>query len=200
MSKQHERNLEPDWSDVTEDTSTEVSLEEASLLQAVEVTTEAVAERQRRISAKIQIPYSVESVWQVLTDYESLADFIPNLTQSRRLEHPSGGIRLEQVGTQRLLRFNFSARVILDLEERFPHEIKFNMVKGDLKAFSGSWRLETEHTDGTDLCYSVHVWPKLTTPVAMIERCICSDLRLNLLAVRQRVEQLHKPSTHPKNN
>lgn len=164
---------------------------------AVEVQTETVAERQRQITAKIQVSHPVEQVWQVLTNYEALADFIPNLAKSRRLEHPTGGIRLEQVGTQRLLRFNFSARVVLDLEEKFPYEIKFNLVEGDLKAYFGSWRLESyslpEQT-GTILCYSVCVCPKRTTPVAIIERRLCSDLRFNLLAIRQRVEELFGPA------
>lgn len=193
MSKPHDPNRELDFPSDTNDIDAEPSLVvEASLLQAVEVQTESIAERQRQINAKIQIPYSVEQVWQVLTDYEALAEFIPNLAKSRRLEHPAGGIRVEQVGTQRLLRFNFSARVVLDLEEKFPHEINFNMIEGDLKAFSGTWRLEPYSSEqkGTKLCYSVRVWPKRTMPVAIIERRLCSDLRFNLLAIRQRVEEL----------
>lgn len=195
MTNQHNPNLRLNFPADTDDLDAQPSLaaEDASLLQAVEVQTEPVAERQRQITAKIQIPHSVEQVWQVLTAYEALADFIPNLAKSRRLEHPTGGIRLEQVGTQRLLRFNFSARVILDLEEKFPHEINFNMVEGDLKAYSGSWRLEPYTLSdqiGTKLCYKVRVWPKRTMPVAIIERRLCSDLRFNLLAIRQRVEAL----------
>ncbi|MBV8887909.1 MAG: SRPBCC family protein [Chroococcidiopsidaceae cyanobacterium CP_BM_RX_35] len=166
---------------------------QTDLLQAkVEVQTQPIAERQRLISAQIQIPHPVEHVWQVLTDYEALADFIPNLTKSRLLNHPAGGIRLEQVGTQRLLRFNFSARVILDLEEKFPHEINFTLVEGDLKDYSGSWRLEPTSLaqQSTNLGYTVRVWPKRTTPIAIIERRLCSDLRLNLLAIRQRADEL----------
>ena len=195
MSKQHEPNLELDFPTATDDTGQETSLsvKEAALLQAVEVQIEQVAQRQRLISAKIQIPHPVELVWQVLTDYERLADFIPNLAFSRRLEHPTGGIRLEQVGTQRLLRFNFSARVVLDLQEKFPHEINFNMVEGDFKGYSGCWRLEPYSLSDqglTTLCYAVRIWPKLTMPIAIIERRLSSDLRFNLLAIRRRVEEL----------
>jgi len=70
----------------------------------VEVQAEP-AERQRQIIAKIQIPHSVEQVWQVLTDYEALA----NLSPTKSSAYPTGGIRLGASGTQRLLRFNFSA-------------------------------------------------------------------------------------------
>ncbi len=182
-----------DFPAATDDISSEAGLiDQAALLQAVEVQTEPLAERQRQISAQIQISHPVEHVWQVLTDYEALADFIPNLAKSRLLEHPTGGIRLEQVGTQRLLRFNFSARVILDLEEKFPHEINFSLVDGDLKDYSGNWRLEPDLSKEslTNLCYTVRVWPKRTTPVGIIERRLCNDLRLNLLAIRQRVDEM----------
>jgi ribosome-associated toxin RatA of RatAB toxin-antitoxin module len=191
VSKQYDPNLEVDFAVDSDDIEAlDDLLEPAS---AVEVQVEEVAQRQRQIAAKIQIPHPVERVWQVLTDYEGLADFIPNLAKSRRLSHPTGGIRLEQVGTQRLLRFNFSARVVLDLEEKFPREINFNMVEGDLKAYSGKWVLEPlplADLVGTNLCYTVLVWPKLTMPVGLIERRLSRDLQLNLAAIRQQVERL----------
>lgn len=111
---------------------------DASLLEAVQVQTTKLEGRQRQISAKLQLPYSVEQIWQVLTDYESLAEFIPNLAKSQRLEHPEGGIRLEQIGMQKALKFNFSARVVLDMTEEFPQAIRFQMVEGDFKDFSGA--------------------------------------------------------------
>jgi ribosome-associated toxin RatA of RatAB toxin-antitoxin module len=162
--------------------------------EEVEVRTEELAHRQRQITARIQIYHPVEQVWQVLTAYDTLADFIPNLAVSRRLAHPNGGIRLEQVGTQRLLRFNFSARVVLDLEEKFPYEIQFDMVEGDLKAYSGKWLLEPDfgcNSPGTNLCYTVRVLPKRTMPVAIVERRLRQDLRTNLVAIRRRVEELY---------
>ena len=162
-------------------------------LGRVEVEVEKIAERQRQITAKVQIPFSLEKVWKVLTDYEALADFIPNLALSRRLKHPNGGIRLEQIGSQRLLTFNFCARVVVDLEEYFPKEINFQMVEGDFKGFSGSWQLQPcsiGQGEGTSLSYTVLILPKIIMPITIIERRLSHDLRLNLMAIRQRVEQL----------
>ena len=159
-------------------------------LPDVIVKVEKIAERQRQIVAKIQIPHPVERIWKILTDYEALPDFIPNLAKSCLLEHPHGGIRLEQIGSQRLLKFNFCARVVLDLQESFPKEINFSMVEGDFKDFSGSWCLEPYsqgEESGTTLCYTIRVWPKLTMPITIIERRLSNDLRTNLLAIHQRV-------------
>jgi ribosome-associated toxin RatA of RatAB toxin-antitoxin module len=163
------------------------------LLQDVEVSTQQLDGRQRQIDAKIQIPYPVDRIWQVLTDYEALADFIPNLAKSERLAHPQGGIRLEQVGTQRVLRFNFSARVVLDMEECFPNEIRFKMVEGDFKAFSGCWCLQplaSADAPLTNLCYTVVILPKRFMPISVIECRLQKDMAVNLLAIRQRVAEM----------
>ncbi|MDZ8066473.1 MAG: SRPBCC family protein [Nostoc sp. DedQUE08] len=188
MTKKQNTTENPDLQSSTDDTN----LEE-DLLAQVEVQIEKIAERQRQISAKVQIPHPVEQIWKVLTNYEALPDFLPNLAKSCLIEHPDGGIRLEQVGSQRLLNFNFCARVVLDLEECFPKTINFRMVEGDFKGFSGSWCLEPYsfgESLGTNLSYTIQVWPKLTMPVGIIENRLSKDLRLNLLAIHQRVEEL----------
>jgi ribosome-associated toxin RatA of RatAB toxin-antitoxin module len=155
----------------------------------VEVCTDKAEGRQRQISARIQISHPVEKVWQVLTDYDHLADFIPNLAKSQKIEHPQGGIRLEQVGTQSLLKFKFCAKVVLDMVEQFPHQLDFQLVEGDFKKFFGSWVLQpSADGTGTELSYSVCVLPPLTMPVSLVERHLKSGLVLNLSAVRQRAD------------
>ncbi|MEA5576699.1 SRPBCC family protein [Anabaena sp. UHCC 0451] len=169
------------------------SLETNLDIDSVTIQVEKLSERQRQITAKVHIPHSVEKVWKILTDYEALPQFIPNLAKSCLLDHPHGGIRLEQIGSQRLLNFKFCARVVLDLEEIFPKLISFEMVEGDFKSFSGSWGLEPYSLgvdEGTILCYTIQVWPKLTMPIGIIETRFSKDLQLNLLAIRQRARDL----------
>lgn len=168
----------------------EECLEMADLNQ-VEVTAEKTSGRQRRISARIQVPFSAEQLWQILTDYEHLADFIPNLTSSRTIEHPSGGIRIEQVGAQSFLRLKFCARVVLDMVEHFPHQIDFQMVEGDFKQFFGHWHLHPlTGQQATELSYTVNVLPPLTMPIALIERRLKHNLAVNLIAIQKRAQEL----------
>ena len=164
----------------------------------VELEVEKIDRRQRKIQACIQLPYNPEQIWSVLTDYEALSDFIPNLASSSRCEHPEGGIRIEQIGTQSALMLKFSARVVLDMEEIFPHQIKFEMVEGDFNAFHGDWQISpqspSEHSSTqppmTTLTYSVQVWPKRTMPILAVEKRLSKDLPTNLLAIRQRLDEL----------
>jgi ribosome-associated toxin RatA of RatAB toxin-antitoxin module len=144
--------------------------------------------RQRQIEAQIEIPRPRAEVWQVLTDYNALAEFIPNLTHSTRLDHPEGKIHVEQVGSKRFLKLNFSARVVLEMTEECPQAIHFQMVAGDFRDFSGVWQLQPlEDSEGTQLTYRVKVWPKRTMPIKLVENSMRTDLPQNLLAIYQRV-------------
>jgi ribosome-associated toxin RatA of RatAB toxin-antitoxin module len=148
--------------------------------------------RQRRVEATIHLSHSVERVWQVLTDYEKLAEFIPNLSKSCRIPHPEGGIRIEQVGVQNLRIVTFSARVVLDMTEEFQSAVRFQMVEGDFKAFSGAWLLQPmpkSESGGTRLTYCLEVWPKPVIPVIAIEQRLRKDLPANLRAIREQLDR-----------
>ncbi|NET51824.1 MAG: cyclase, partial [Merismopedia sp. SIO2A8] len=141
----------------------------------------------------IEIPHSVEQIWSILTDYERLADFIPSLKQSKQIEHPDQGIRIEQIGSESLLKLKFCARVVLDMIESFPHTVGFEMVEGDFKAFSGEWQLQPiQYTEGsgTALTYTLRVWPSRLMPVGMIERRLSQGLQINLNSIKQRADEL----------
>ena len=154
----------------------------------VEISTEKRPEKERRIVATVIVPRSVEQVWQVITDYEHLADFIPNLTTSKVLPSSEDCTRIEQIGTECFLRFKFCARVVLNMTECFPHEVRFLMEEGDFRQFEGTWRLQpTADKASTRLSYDLSVKPPRAMPATLIERHIRHGLTANMLAIRQRV-------------
>jgi ribosome-associated toxin RatA of RatAB toxin-antitoxin module len=159
----------------------------------VVIQTAKLGGQQRHIQAFTEIPATVDQVWQVLTDYDNLASFIPNLSHSQRLPHPDGGIRLEQIGSQCFLHIKFCARVVLDMVESFPRELRFAMVEGDFRQFEGKWTLEPGQTDQgsvVHLGYDLVIRPPRAMPVALIERHIRHDLTCNLQAIGDRTATL----------
>ncbi|XP_031283311.1 uncharacterized protein LOC116141986 isoform X2 [Pistacia vera] len=156
---------------------------------------EVVSWRERRIKAEISVSADVDSVWNALTDYERLADFIPNLVSSGRIPCPHPGrIWLEQRGLQRALYWHIEARVVLDLQE-FLHsandrELRFSMVDGDFKKFEGKWSIKSGTRSTTAvLTYEVNVIPRFNFPAIFLERIIRSDLPVNLQALACRAER-----------
>ncbi|MGC1309160.1 MAG: SRPBCC family protein [Phormidesmis sp.] len=157
----------------------------------VEIVTEKRPARERRILASVIIPQPVEQVWQVITDYEHLSDFVPSLTSSKLLPSAEGRIRLEQIGAQCFLKFKFCARVVLEMTENFPYELSFAMNEGDFKQFAGAWKLQpSADAQSTHLSYDLFVKPPLAMPIALIERHLCNNLTDNLLAIRQRALEI----------
>nr|XP_010912051.1 uncharacterized protein LOC105038057 isoform X1 [Elaeis guineensis] len=156
---------------------------------------DVVSWRERRIKARILVDADIEAVWSVLTDYERLADFIPNLVCSERIPCPhQGRIWLEQRGLQRALYWHIEARVVLDLQE-LPdsangRELHFSMVDGDFKKFEGKWSVKAgPRSSAAILSYEVNVIPTFNFPAIFLERIITSDLPVNLRALACRAER-----------
>ncbi|XP_061346853.1 uncharacterized protein LOC133292461 [Gastrolobium bilobum] len=156
---------------------------------------QVVSWRERRVKANISINADIDSVWNALTDYEHLADFIPNLVWSGRIPCPyPGRIWLEQRGFQRAMYWHIEARVVLDLQEflnsAWDRELHFSMVDGDFKKFEGKWSVKSgTRSSSTNLSYEVNVIPRFNFPAIFLERIISSDLPINLRALAYRVER-----------
>lgn len=154
--------------------------------QTIEQTVERLPQGVRRLAVQLRTDQCVDHLWQVLTDYESLSDFIPNLSSSKLIERSGNRVTLAQVGSQQLvLGLKFSAEVQLELTEHRPEGLlQFRMVKGDFRRFEGSWRLQSV-PDQTLVLYELTVQGCLGMPVALIEQRLRQDLNDNLLAVEE---------------
>ena len=81
-----------------------------------------------------RIAATQEVAWQVLTDYERYADYVPGVTLSRRL----GGnpLRVEQQGLFRVLFLRKFVHMTLEVEEHYPDAIRFRAVEGNLRSLN----------------------------------------------------------------
>ena len=71
----------------------------------------------RRLAVQLRLVIDPQRLWDVLTDYENLAHFIPNLASSRVVWRREQTVCLEQVGSQQFCGLRFSARVQLELTD-----------------------------------------------------------------------------------
>ncbi|KAF3794415.1 hypothetical protein EJ110_NYTH02347 [Nymphaea thermarum] len=163
----------------------------------------------RRVRARVRVATSLEAVWDVLTDYERLIDFIPGLAVCRLIERSGGFVRMFQIGQQSLaFGFKFNAKGTMDCYENdlelLPfgrrRNIDFTMIEGDFQLFRGKWSMvqaEESHISffprTTFLSYIVDVEPKLWLPVSLVEKRLCNEIELNLLSIRE--EALKRSAT-----
>jgi len=155
--------------------------------QTIEQTMERLPNGTRRLAALLRTPLSIDSIWNVLTDYDHLDEHIPNLASSKIISREGNCVRLQQVGSQKLMGLRFSAQVQLELiEKRELGLLEFNLIKGDFRRFEGSWKMtEFNNGKGTCLLYALTVQGCLGMPVSLIEQRLREDLKTNLLAVEK---------------
>lgn len=191
-----------------DDNSEESEEEIDNVEDIVDLKIEKTGKNARKITATIEVEAPLDAIWNVLTDYERLADFIPGLAVSQLLERREKGARLLQIGEQNLaFGLKFKAKGIVDVYENeleilpvgIRRDIDFKMVEGDFQVFEGKWGIE-QFEEGTVnqsvsikkdfrtlLSYSVDVQPKRWLPVAFVEGILCREIQINLSCVRSQV-------------
>ena len=96
--------------------------------RTIEQTMEKLSNGTRRLAAQLTTSASFESLWNVLTDYDQLNLYIPNLLSSRKIYQKNNNVQLKQVGAQDFLGMKFSAEVTMDLfENKELGLLKFNL-------------------------------------------------------------------------
>ncbi|CAI9097122.1 OLC1v1033459C5 [Oldenlandia corymbosa var. corymbosa] len=183
----------------------------------IEVKVEKTGKNRRRIKSSISMKASLQRVWNILTDYERLADFIPGLAVSQLLEKKDKFARLFQIGQQELaFGLKFEAKGVIecyegDLEQfscSQMRDIDFKMIKGDFQLFEGTWSIEQTRRESlsnfsnspagsailgqdrtTTLSYVVDVEPKIWLPVHLVEGRLCREIKMNLLSIKRVAEE-----------
>lgn len=87
---------------------------------------------------------SAELVWQTLTDYNRLAEFIPGLRRSRVVGQRDGAIVVEQAGEAHFLFISIPVEATLLTRERPPHAIDVSLEKGTLRRLEGGYRIQPQ--------------------------------------------------------
>lgn len=168
----------------------------------------------RRAVVAIRVNASPSLVWDVITDYDRLAEFIPNLASSERIRlpdtAPSNVIRVRQVGYKNMFYMCLHAESVMDLVEKPCSEVQFRQVAGDVQTFQGKWMLQEalpiyqEDYSGpqTLLKYAVEII--IPTSAAMVkviepllEDVVFEDMRKNLLAVKSEIERIQERGRNP---
>ena len=153
--------------------------------RTIEQTMEKLSGGTRRLAAQLTTSASFDSLWNVLTDYDRLNLYIPNLLSSQKIYHKDNNVKLKQVGAQDFLGMKFSAEVTIDLfEDKKLGLLKFNLIKGDFRKFEGSWKIQhIKDSSNNSLIYDLTVQGCQWMPIGMIEKRLKKDLSENLIAV-----------------
>lgn len=139
-------------------------------------------------TARLRLNASPEEVWNVIADYNSFSQFLPNIISSDTLETEGNRYVVEQVSEQRVLFFNVRSRIRLEHLETENQRIDFRLIEGDLAQLEGAWTIEpTEDGDSLLLTQTVRVEPAAGTPESVFYDIFERSLANTLNAIHDEV-------------
>jgi len=119
-----------------------LALPSAGLRAADDVTIEATRRDDAlQVVCRATLAAPAEIIWETLTDYGHLADFIPGMRRSRVLSRSGAVSIVEQSGEARFLFLSVPIEVTLASTERPPDRIEAKLLKGTLKRMDGAYRI-----------------------------------------------------------
>lgn len=143
----------------------------------------------------IAIPYCQDAIWQVLTDYEHLSQFIEEMDSSGVLADSGNAKIIYQAGTGSFLFFRRHLYVKLMVQEFFPDSISFYQLHGPFKDYYGYWHLTKDETTGVTTTQCIVVAkPDFFVPGFIYRLVISKNYRKILTDVLTEVERRVK---HP---
>ena len=132
-------------------------------LRAVASVERSLAFGSITIRAFVDVPVDGRLAWTVLTDYDRLADFVPDMHISRRISKPGEPPRVHQRGEKTWLVLDTPFEVVLLMHETPYTRIHFRQLSGTLKDMYGEWRL-LPLAGGVRVAYTARLEPGLLSP------------------------------------
>ena len=126
---------------------------------------------------------NMETAWQVLTDYDNFARFLPNIKFSKVIDSQGDRIVFEQVNVVDLWLFKQEFTVQIEAIKSKPNKVDFQIVDGDLKKLIGRWGIETVSPGKVLVSHAVKVEPGSDTEKPFFYGVYESSLEETLQAI-----------------
>lgn len=133
-----------------------------------------------------------EQAWRILTNYDRLPEFVPDLLSIRLLSRSGNVARIEQKSSAGVLFVSHTIRMVLQVEEAPFATIDVALVEGDMKRYDTHWDLEPEGIDGaagTRITFSGVMEPDFFVPPLVGRAMVQTSLKNTLAAVVAEIER-----------
>jgi ribosome-associated toxin RatA of RatAB toxin-antitoxin module len=95
-----------------------------------------------KIDGHLVLPYPPKLIFEVLTDYEHMHEYVSDMTSSRIVSREENRWRVEQKGKSGIGPFKFKFEVVRDVELMPATELKSTLVSGNFKSMHTSTTLK----------------------------------------------------------
>jgi len=166
-----------------------------ALLAATAVQAQDVSIRTGRdgefvtVSASALMKVDPLVAWAVLSDYDHLAKFIPDMKSSRVVSRQGNTVRVEQKGDVGFFFYSEPVNMLLEVREEPPSRITARGIEGNIKGLETRYELHSSDA-GTRLVYVGRFVPGFVIPpligMPMVNRVIERRFRAMVNEIQRR--------------
>jgi hypothetical protein len=138
------------------------------------------------VVASTEFAARMDEAWAVLTDYDHLARFIPNMRSSRVIARSPAGPVVKQKGVARMFAFSVPFQVTLAVRELPPDRIESRGAGGSFREFRGMYELDADH-GRTRLRYTCTMIPDFFVPPLLGTMILEHDVKDSLGALADEI-------------
>ena len=129
------------------------------------------------------------TVWKVLTSYDKMHEFVPDMASCKVLTRNGNEAIIEQFGNARLLFVTKAIHLIVRATETPQAAIDIALISGDMKQYEARWELQlVAETGGTRILYSGKMVPDFYVPGLLGSAMVRSDITHMMAAVLARMD------------
>ncbi len=115
------------------------------------------------VNASVRMQVDARAAWEVLTDYDHLAQFIPDMKSSRVVSRSGDRVLVEQKGEFGFFFYSQPVDVMLEVLEQAPHRIDARRIAGNIRELETRYELQTSDA-GLRFDYTGRFIPAFSLP------------------------------------
>lgn len=151
------------------------------------------------VDVQMSVAASARDAWDVLTDYEHMAQFVSNLDSSTVVTRTGNRLEVEQSGHAREGPITFSFASVRLVELRPYEEIKSHLLKGDFRSYDFTTRI-VDHNGGVTVVnhgeYVPNRWvPPIVGPALIRNQTMKQYAELRAEILRRAAARAGAPDT-----
>lgn len=135
------------------------------------------------VSATFSVQQPASVAFAVLTDYEQIPRFMPDVHKSQVLARREGGTVVEQEAVAHVMMFSKRVHLVLEIEEA-PHLIRFHDRCGQsFERYEGTWTI-SERDAQVQIGYALTAKPTFDVPEFLLKRLLKRDAQTMIERLR----------------
>ena len=126
------------------------------------------------VTARFEVPQPPDIVLAVLSDYEEIPRFMPDVRRSVILERVPGRLIVEQEAVSRFMMFSRQVHLLLEVTEGSGSLQFVDRCGKSFKTYRGAWRVEGRG-HGSLVTYELNAQPGFDVPEFVLKRLLKRD-------------------------